>query len=336
MTMTNEKVLEACLQMARKVRSTNNDWALTPRGLYSARSPNGIDGFNVSSMEHALFMCDEIPALMEAGKREKAMRWLGYLQGALTAIGVLTLEEAKKMNMPDELAALTVFTVRGARTLAKSLRETPSMRREVAGNMPTERLRQAAVLWEDACTMEGVEHTATCLAEALEEWATRTENGEATYEAADPSRAAVSDDEGPRATPPDTRRFVPVHARYAAKCLRKRPGCSLGLDVDDMPTDALRAAYSRWNACNTSPEEVQLARDLAELLEQWATGQEALKQIPSALTNDVTSEYWLGEDRVAMVWSNTTPALVTVNETQVPITELRAALDHCEKLKKSL
>lgn len=333
--MTNEKVRAACVQAATKIHTAwmNRASRKSARPIRPVRSPNGIEGFNASSMEHALFMCDEIPKLMEASKREKAMRWLGYLQGALTAIGVLTLEEAKKMNMPD---VPVVFTVKEARTLAKSLRETPATRREVAGNMPTEHLRQVAVRWEDACTMEEVENTATSLAEALEEWATRTENGEATYEAAGSSRAAVSDDEGPRATPPDTRRFVPVHARYAAKCLRKRPGCSLGLDVDDMPTDALRAAYSRWNACNTSPEEVQLARDLAELLEQWATGQEALKQIPSALTNDVTSEYWLGEDRVAVVWSSTTPALVTVHGTQVPITELRAALDHCEKLKKSL
>jgi hypothetical protein len=484
MAMTNEKVAEACLQMARKVRSSNNDWALTPRGLDAARSPTGIDGLNVSSMEHALFMCAEIPKLMAADKREKAMRWLGYLQGALTALGVVTLEEAKKMNMPDadlrtavlrlqvadarewasalrtnsrnnpgmtldamptlrakalfrrwydatgvenaraaralaeELEAFAAqygsdgvpaagLTAAGARGLAASLREYPAQKAEIARSMPTERLRQKAVLWEDACSMEDAEHNATLLAEALEEWAIRTDNGEATFEAADPSRAAVSEDHTYEEKPGW---LTPRRARAAATALRRQPDCACGIAADDMPTPVLRSAYDAWNNCDTAVQEGRLAFVLAELLESWADAQEGTRaeftpafarnyaellsatspmpQLPplspeelptqqmratylrykllenpvekyttglvlaaqlvawanaqepapaeKSLTNDVTSAYWLSDDRVEVLWNSATPTSVTIHGMPVPIADLRRVLDHCEKLKEAL
>lgn len=51
--------------------------------------------------QHLAFMAEEIPRLMDAGRTEKAMRWLGWLQGALWGTGMQTLEEAKKRNMPE-------------------------------------------------------------------------------------------------------------------------------------------------------------------------------------------------------------------------------------------
>lgn len=50
---------------------------------------------------HALFMCDEIVVLIRDGRREKAMRWLGFLQCLALTLGALdTLDDMKKLNMP--------------------------------------------------------------------------------------------------------------------------------------------------------------------------------------------------------------------------------------------
>jgi len=53
---------------------------------------------------HVAFMCDEIRSHLERGKREKAMRWLGFLQGIAWNAGLASLEDLKHMNMPDPAA----------------------------------------------------------------------------------------------------------------------------------------------------------------------------------------------------------------------------------------
>ena len=50
-------------------------------------------------LQHLLFMCEEIPRLLDAGKREKAMRWLGFAQGLAWALGIVpTIAELKDAN----------------------------------------------------------------------------------------------------------------------------------------------------------------------------------------------------------------------------------------------
>lgn len=51
-----------------------------------------------SPAEHALWMLDRIPEFMAAGRREKAMRWLGFVQGALWAWNYATIDEMKDDN----------------------------------------------------------------------------------------------------------------------------------------------------------------------------------------------------------------------------------------------
>ncbi len=50
--------------------------------------------------EHAAWMLCKIPEFMEAGRREKAMRWLGFVQGYLWACGAATIDEMKDVNRP--------------------------------------------------------------------------------------------------------------------------------------------------------------------------------------------------------------------------------------------
>lgn len=49
---------------------------------------------------HQLWMLEQIAAFMLAGRREKAMRWLGFVQGWLWASGYCTIDEMKEANKP--------------------------------------------------------------------------------------------------------------------------------------------------------------------------------------------------------------------------------------------
>ena len=51
---------------------------------------------------HLAFVAEETPRIYASGKIEKAMRWLGWLQGVFWGLGLETLEDAKLRNMPDE------------------------------------------------------------------------------------------------------------------------------------------------------------------------------------------------------------------------------------------
>lgn len=48
---------------------------------------------------HLVFMCEEGASYAEH-RREKAMRWLGFVQGALWALGKAPIEDLKNMNRP--------------------------------------------------------------------------------------------------------------------------------------------------------------------------------------------------------------------------------------------
>lgn len=50
---------------------------------------------------HYKFMCDKAQRFVDDGRIEKAMRWLGFLQGALWRCGRFTLNELKKHSRPD-------------------------------------------------------------------------------------------------------------------------------------------------------------------------------------------------------------------------------------------
>ena len=45
--------------------------------------------------------CVECAELLDAGRTEKAMRWLGWLQGALWGLNFETLHDAKLRNAPE-------------------------------------------------------------------------------------------------------------------------------------------------------------------------------------------------------------------------------------------
>jgi hypothetical protein len=52
------------------------------------------------SDQHLAFMCEEGRRLIAEGRREKAMRCLGFVQGALWADDRASIDELKEMNRP--------------------------------------------------------------------------------------------------------------------------------------------------------------------------------------------------------------------------------------------
>jgi hypothetical protein len=52
--------------------------------------------------KHLLYMLWQIPHFIKEGRKEKANRWLGFVQGALWANDIYTIEEMKDHNRPDE------------------------------------------------------------------------------------------------------------------------------------------------------------------------------------------------------------------------------------------
>jgi hypothetical protein len=49
-------------------------------------------------LEHTAWMCLEIQRALDAGDRERAMRWLGFTQGVLWAHGIYAVDELREQN----------------------------------------------------------------------------------------------------------------------------------------------------------------------------------------------------------------------------------------------
>lgn len=64
--------------------------------------PEGTDWITSNlrlRFDHLLYMLNEIPKMYSEGHTEKAMRWLGFVQGVVLSLGVYrTISELKDMN----------------------------------------------------------------------------------------------------------------------------------------------------------------------------------------------------------------------------------------------
>lgn len=55
----------------------------------------------IDQLTHAAGMIPRIREFVREGRREKAMRWLGFVQGVLWCVGRYTIDELKSHNAPD-------------------------------------------------------------------------------------------------------------------------------------------------------------------------------------------------------------------------------------------
>lgn len=67
-----------------------------PRGLSAVRNMEAAT--KLEQAQHVLWMCDEVQALLSLDKREKAMRWLGFVQGSLWLLDLRTIAEMRTDN----------------------------------------------------------------------------------------------------------------------------------------------------------------------------------------------------------------------------------------------
>jgi hypothetical protein len=67
-------------------------------GLLPVKNPTAV---TISQqLRHVAWMCQETRKFVQAGETEKAMRWLGFIQGTLWSHGVYTIGEMREHNMP--------------------------------------------------------------------------------------------------------------------------------------------------------------------------------------------------------------------------------------------
>lgn len=90
--MTPEKVKEAFDACRREVRLSVDAERADPTRCYTYAPP---------ILKHVCWMCIEGKKLVDEGRIEKAMRWLGFVQGVLFARGLVSIEQLKNTNKPE-------------------------------------------------------------------------------------------------------------------------------------------------------------------------------------------------------------------------------------------
>lgn len=90
--MTSTKVATAVEEMLRLLGN------VTPRRYLDVdRVPERDE-----HIAHLAWMCPMIVSLFNVGRLAKAMRWLGYVQGAIVAMGIAPIGAMKTMLKPDD------------------------------------------------------------------------------------------------------------------------------------------------------------------------------------------------------------------------------------------
>lgn len=80
--MEDQKIINVCKIYEKKL-------------FHFTKQPHFSETYN-----HMLWMTWQIPGFLEEGRKEKANRWLGFIQGALWAKDIYTIEEMKDHNRP--------------------------------------------------------------------------------------------------------------------------------------------------------------------------------------------------------------------------------------------
>lgn len=89
--MTNEKLLEVIDRYTMELPDVIHGKVLAS----DARTKE------VEALVHLMEMFPQMREFIKSGRREKLMRWLGWVQGVLFMCDVYTLDEMKTHNMPS-------------------------------------------------------------------------------------------------------------------------------------------------------------------------------------------------------------------------------------------
>jgi len=95
MAMTEKKIVEAldkCIEVLKDKLQQPKEY------VNKDKLPVEVSDY----LDHCYFMAEKAKDFLP-NRREKLMRWLGFIQGVLWTRGIMTIEELKNMNKPDEV-----------------------------------------------------------------------------------------------------------------------------------------------------------------------------------------------------------------------------------------
>ncbi len=100
MSMTSEKILLACQRYKALITSSGRK---EPEKFPTDEKIQALERdcllYNRNkSLLHVLWMCLEIEKLLQEGKRDKAERWLCFIQGVLWMNGICSIDEMRDDN----------------------------------------------------------------------------------------------------------------------------------------------------------------------------------------------------------------------------------------------
>jgi hypothetical protein len=99
--MTTEKLRSVFMYYAALLQFSNEYPALDAKRIDLTR--RGTDVPTILVDQHLLWMCRAACRFIDEGRVEKAMRWLGFLQGMFYARGTFSIQELGEHSRPDEL-----------------------------------------------------------------------------------------------------------------------------------------------------------------------------------------------------------------------------------------
>ncbi len=112
--MTDEVLVEALRGIAGTLRKR---WA---KPIRNREATHPVDRY-----DHLLYMCERAEELAKEGRTNKAHRWLGFVQGALWVLGLLSIDESRKLNKPEGLCPIPINTPARTTRRTRSLRVAP-------------------------------------------------------------------------------------------------------------------------------------------------------------------------------------------------------------------
>jgi hypothetical protein len=102
--MTGDKVKEVADRYEKVIRRAVE---IISEGRFSSEPGRGpvtvpwTQWSQANRASHLLFACAEMKRFIDGDRMEKACRWLGWIQGTFTALGVYTIDECGNHNRPD-------------------------------------------------------------------------------------------------------------------------------------------------------------------------------------------------------------------------------------------
>lgn len=94
--MNSQKLREVIALYRQEFESLN-----IPKARHDIREPLPLFGHEPLALAHCHQMLDQMETFVSEGRLEKCFRWLGFIQGALWALGAKNVSELKNHNRPD-------------------------------------------------------------------------------------------------------------------------------------------------------------------------------------------------------------------------------------------